>query len=466
MYDLSEGSDTGREWVEVFNTGSTAVTLTEWKVFEANVNHTITEFQGGAILSSGSYAVIADNPAKFLIDNPGYTGLLFDSAFSLSNVGEGLALRNGDGVDQDSVTYDAVSGAAGDGKTLQRTANTASFAALLPTPGTGSLVASPATSDTGSSGSAPPTSDGSATSSPGGIFYYAEPQIFAYAGKDRYALVGADILFEAKALSKDGTLLEGAHVSYVWNFGDGATSDQQTVSHHFTHPGTYAVVLDVASGKYAGSHRVFVTVEPAQLTLARLDDGGVRIANSSPRDIDVSFWHLKSGEVFFTLPKHTILLARGALQLRNDVMKLPGGEVTLLYPNGMTVDIAGTQLPTEPKKEVMVVTLPKELEPQDVESALQEDIVTEDVAPKYVQNTETDTEANATATPMGQVAAVGAVASGSVAPWVVGLLGIVGIAILGMMMALAPNTAQQVSEPQDIDGEDELAGWTITEVKR
>lgn len=468
MYDLPEGSDAGREWVEVFNATGNSVTLTEWKLFEANVNHTIAEFQGGVTLSSGSYAVIADNPAKFLIDNPGYTGVIFDSAFSLSNVGELLTLRNTDGVDQDSVTYDATSGAAGDGKTLQRTTNTSALSALLPTPGTGTLIASPAVPDTGSPHDTSPTSDVQATSSPGGIFYYAEPQIFAYAGKDRYALVGADILFEAKALSKDGSLLEGAGVSYVWNFGDGATSDQQTVSHHFTHPGTYAVVLDVASGKYAGSHRVFVTVEPAQLTVARLDDGGVRIDNKSPRDIDVSFWHLQAKGTFFTLPKHTILLARGVLQLRNDVMKLPPGEVMLLYPNGTAVDALGVPTITETKKEAPVETSPRIQERDGTEEVLraQEEVrAAEDVPPGTVEVTETLIERSATTT-IGQAAAVGAAATGSVAPWVVGLLGIVGIAVLGMMMALAPTTAPQPPQPHDTDDEDELAGWTISEIGR
>lgn len=469
MYDLAEGSDTGREWVEVFNAGGSSITFTDWKFFEGNVNHAIAEFQGGPTLSSGGYAIIADNPAKFLIDNPGYAGVIFDSAFSLSNVGESLVLRNADLVDQDSLTYDATGGASGDGKTLQRTSLTSALTALPPTPGTGSLVASQSPSDVAPPQSTPPTQEASTTSSPGGIFYYAEPQIFAYAGKDRYALVGADSLFEAKALSKDGTLLEGPGVSYIWNFGDGSTSDQQTVSHHFTYPGTYAVVLDVASGKYAGSHRVFVTVEAAQLHLVRADDGGVHISNASPRDIDMSFWHVKAGDTFFTLPKHTIILARGVLRLRNDVMNLPLGEATLLYPNGMSVAVDRALVPNETTKETAAV--PEERGEEQV-------VRQSSVIPSRVQNVPEELDADRVeevtvpgttdSTTTGQVAAVGAATAGSVAPWVIGLLGVVGIAVLGMMMALTPDTVRNepVAPDEDTLDEDDLRGWTITEVGR
>ena len=38
MYDL-EGADTGREWVEVHNSGSEAVDLLKWKFVEGGTNH-------------------------------------------------------------------------------------------------------------------------------------------------------------------------------------------------------------------------------------------------------------------------------------------------------------------------------------------------------------------------------------------------------------------------------------------
>lgn len=133
MYDLAEGSDSGREWVEVYNEGD-AVDLTEWKFAEGTTNHSITA-TGDVHVPSGAYAVIADNPAKFKADWPSYNGLLFDSAFSLSNTGETLILKccKKELADKDSISYTDTMGAKGDGTSLSRSAST--FVPTDPTPG-------------------------------------------------------------------------------------------------------------------------------------------------------------------------------------------------------------------------------------------------------------------------------------------------------------------------------------------
>lgn len=341
MFDLESGADTGREWIELFNSGSAAIDVTTWKLFEAETNHKITEFQGGASLASGGYAVLADNPAKFLADNPTYTGMLLDSVFGLSNSGETLVVRDADLVDRDQVSYTSDSGGAGDGKTLARVGSDGtSFVARAPTPGSGDLLVVGGGSVGTEDHAEPDTATASSTTvldnapTATGSTFPVEPQLYAYAGKDRFVLVGADVLFEGKALSKEGELLEGSGVRYSWNFGDGSVSDNQVASHHFAHPGTYVVVLDVSSGKYVGTHRITVVAEPPQLSLIRLDDGAIQIHNASARDIDLSFWHVRVGDAFFTIPKNTILLKRGSSWLRQDATKLPTGEPVLVYPNG------------------------------------------------------------------------------------------------------------------------------------
>ncbi|MBI5003675.1 lamin tail domain-containing protein [Candidatus Kaiserbacteria bacterium] len=135
MYD-PVGADTGREWIEVFNTGSSAVNLTELKLFENGTNHKISAQAGNSMLAPQGYAVIADNPAKFAIDYPGFTEQVFDSAFALSNEGETIILRDGKMVDMSSATYVAVPAASGVGNSLQRAAQSPlDFAPHTPTPG-------------------------------------------------------------------------------------------------------------------------------------------------------------------------------------------------------------------------------------------------------------------------------------------------------------------------------------------
>ncbi len=133
MYDLP-GTDTGREWIEITNVGSSPVDVRKYKFFEADTNHAIAPISGSGVLSPGSSAVIADNPTKFKIDWPQYSGELFDSPFSLSNTGESLVLKDSALVTLDSISYDRALGAAGDGTTLKRSGIT--FISAMATPGT------------------------------------------------------------------------------------------------------------------------------------------------------------------------------------------------------------------------------------------------------------------------------------------------------------------------------------------
>ena len=134
MYDL-DGTDTDREWIEIANSGSDTVDLTSWRFEEGETQHTLVLKQGSAQLASGQYAVIVDNYEKFLQDNSGFSGAVFDSSYSLSNTGENLKLRdaqNGNVINE--VTYSSDWGAADDGNSLQRKPDN-SWIAAAPTGG-------------------------------------------------------------------------------------------------------------------------------------------------------------------------------------------------------------------------------------------------------------------------------------------------------------------------------------------
>lgn len=132
MYDLKNGSDDGREWIEVYNNSDTPVDLSTYKFFEADTNHKIISVQGGENILSGGYAVIVSNAEKFTIDNPNFSGLVFDSTFSLSNAGEVLMLKDKDLNILDQYFYSSSLGGGGDGESLQLV--NGSWLASLPTP--------------------------------------------------------------------------------------------------------------------------------------------------------------------------------------------------------------------------------------------------------------------------------------------------------------------------------------------
>ena len=132
MYDVP-GADDGREWIEVANTGTEAVDMTDWKLFENSINHGLAITQGNIVISPGGAAIIADNPQKFLLDWPAFTGTIFDSAFSLSNSGETIAMKDAQSAIISTATYNSSVGAAGDGNSLHSSSD--AWFANVPTPG-------------------------------------------------------------------------------------------------------------------------------------------------------------------------------------------------------------------------------------------------------------------------------------------------------------------------------------------
>ena len=98
MYDV-DGTDTDREWIEIYNAGNTSINLSTWKFQEAGTDHRLSIKLGSDILDPDGYAVIADSSDNFQEEYPSFNGTLFDSSWgSLSNTGEYLAISNGSSI--------------------------------------------------------------------------------------------------------------------------------------------------------------------------------------------------------------------------------------------------------------------------------------------------------------------------------------------------------------------------------
>jgi len=117
FYD-APGSDQGHEWIEIANTDTVPADLSGWRLAQGGTNHILSVIHGTTTLAAGEVAIIAADPETFLTDYPAYTAALFKSAFSLTNTGETIALKNKALAVEDSVSYRAADGAAGDGNSL------------------------------------------------------------------------------------------------------------------------------------------------------------------------------------------------------------------------------------------------------------------------------------------------------------------------------------------------------------
>jgi hypothetical protein len=346
MYDL-EGTDSGREWIEICNQDA-AVNIDGWKLFENGTNHGLTQVQGDSTLASNGCAVIADNATTFLSDHTGFSGILLDSSFSLSNTGETLILRNADLADVSTASYTSDLGAAGDGNSLQRSAST--WIAASPTPGIATVGGTPsATGDTHTSDTADTSSQYSeeddmvtaeATSPNQGSVSAPVTPLSADAGGDYSGVVGGAILFKGVAFGTKQEEISGAR--YVWTFGDGTRSEGAQAYHTYVYPGKYRVILTVSSGFHSGTDTAIADISAANVSIARVAigaDGMIEIKNNAAKELDISGWVLSGNGREFVIPENTAILAQQAVDFSAHTTGISVGQgdaVTLMYPNRTT----------------------------------------------------------------------------------------------------------------------------------
>lgn len=175
MYDFP-GSDTGHEWVELFNSGDSPITIIggsttgAWRINDgANHLFSSTAAQGSMTVGAKEYVIIAQNTATFLSDRPGFSGSLIESSgLSLGNTSATVGLRIGSGgTIWGQATYQNDQGAKGDGNSLQRKTD-GSWLAAAPTPGSvnSDTVPTPSPSPSPSPTPTPTTSSTSSPKSP------------------------------------------------------------------------------------------------------------------------------------------------------------------------------------------------------------------------------------------------------------------------------------------------------------
>ena len=177
------------------------------------------------------------------------------------------------------------------------------------------------------------------------------PDLYADAGPDRTVIVGADTTFNARAYDKDKNMVVSAR--FMWNFGDGATAEGESVLHHYEYPGRYALVLNIAQDKFAAMDEAVITAEPAKLSFSAMQDGGVEIDNLAGRDLDLSGWLVRVGPgllpALFTLPPQSVILSGSSMHITKTTLGFTASsEAELQYPNGVEALQAGQTSPDAP----------------------------------------------------------------------------------------------------------------------
>ncbi len=384
MYDPA-GTDAGHEWIEIYNSGSSPITVTEWKFLENAVNHGIVEHRGGSTIPAGVYAIIADNPANVLADIPTYAGIIFDSAFSLNNTGEIIALVDESGSTTDSVTYTAIDGASGSGGSLQKNSQNV-WQSATATPGnpfasstisggggggssdndgggsSGTGNGGTVTGDTGNSGSVNTTggmTNTTVNSGPMGTRTppkekpkdYYDPYYTGTLKIPNQIMSGVATSFELELIYHvyDHEPTKRKSGRFVWNMGDGTEYTQHAiphVEHTYMHAGTYIMVLDFFTSpeffdaEPALHFEVPVEINTSDVQISGVDtDGTIMIYNGLDEVVNISDWKIEYATTTFVFPRNSFIAQGETLLLHSTRTKFVSlsedtyAKLTLKYPD-------------------------------------------------------------------------------------------------------------------------------------
>jgi hypothetical protein len=312
------------------------VDLSGWSLLENGVAHKLQPPASGSLsVAAGGYAVIADRPELFSADYPSAPAPV-DSAFSLSNSGERVALVSPAGAEISAIEWTADSGAA-DGKSWQRVGESNSFVSAAATPGRPNAdreeAAAPGQGAQDAK-SAAPVSAHSAT--PGLSKVSRPPELSIDAGRNRTVPVGAEIQVDPESSGSE-------RVSFSWSWGDGSVSRGRRGEHRYLFPGEYALVLNAKSsaGAVAVSRALVTVVAPEVSVSSEPGDGGfVSVRNLGSAELNLGGFYLDAVGDSYELPHDTIALPNGTVTVPNAVSGLDfsaSGDVGLRRPDGRAV---------------------------------------------------------------------------------------------------------------------------------
>lgn len=358
MYN-PEGTDTDREWIEVYNSGTEPIDLTAYKFLENDVNHTISVFDinndnvGGQsstlnFISPNEYAIIADDPEMFLIDFPN-TQNIFDSVFSLNNTGEDLAIISPDGVIVNSFMYSSELGANGTGNSLQLN-NNGIFIPASPTPSfenNQTAANENSDQDTGDSNSSDDNSNndndngssenfGSAHSSQIQLSNYKpKNKLSVSIGRDRIVPVNTEIEFYIEHKQDKGSKIKG-----IWAMGDGTEKKGAKIYHTYDKEGIYNIVLNAKNDYEQSISRSKIKVFVPEIEIFTENSGkavDIMLKNISNQEINLGNFYIKNKDTNkkFIIPKDTIIEPLQILPLNTSIkIEHTLQKVAIHYPNG------------------------------------------------------------------------------------------------------------------------------------
>lgn len=320
MYDLP-GYDSGREWLELYNSGTdnvkvlTGDTNNSWRILD-KTQRTLHLIRGDVTIPPGGYVIVANNTQRFLDDWRAFSGTLFNSNFSLNNLQSTISILNSkDGAILNEVSYSSKQGAKGDGTSLQLQSD-GSWIAAQATPGGPNFSDQIQISSTAGGYSNNLKSSAHSGAIPLSSMRIPQP-INLGAGRDRIIAVGSPAEFRVGTnIKRDPSR------AFHWNFGDGSEAYGEVVDHVYKYPGEYTVLLSTVFDDGPAITRTSVKVVDPQFVVTLADFKRIEIKNNSQYEINLLGRALIAGDRHFVFPRDTIIGPNQSLSFSSNVTGL------------------------------------------------------------------------------------------------------------------------------------------------
>ncbi|MCB9816309.1 PKD domain-containing protein [Candidatus Nomurabacteria bacterium] len=229
-------------------------------------------------------------------------------------------------------------------------------------------------------------------------------------------------------------------LSYEWNFGDGTVSGEKEPTHTYAFPGTYVVTSYAGYKRQEQVTRHEITILPVALSLTADAAGNIQINNDSPYEVDLSGFAVRGKDIFvfpprsIILPQQTITLVGNKIGTTNSMVavydtkgvllasKMPGGQRQSIVLASAPAPQVSSIAVSQPQEVVYVA--PEVVVPQSSFGFVKDEVAIE-AKPEEVMVTPAET----------QLAAVSAAATGSGDRWTYALIGVLVVAVLGILLS-------------------------------
>ena len=352
MYAPVTGSD--YEWVEIFNSGNSAIDLNNYRFFHGETNSGPLTLRNGttSVLQPSAYAIITKSQTNYSWLN--FSGMILSaSTLSLPDSGDNIfiAISDPNKVIFDSIKYDpSLGGSKESGNSLSKINNV--WIGAAPTPGAANeTVSAPANSSNNDNSVSSNTSTAEIKTTT------EEPKIKTKITALTLAFSGIPLSFEASAFGYNKESLY--YGRYFWNFGDGSSeeaklSDNKKFTHTYFYPGEYTVSLEYYLNPYSNipdaSDKITIKIIEADILISRVGDEKdffVELSNNTSYDADISNWILASGAKSFSMPRNTTIGPKKKVIISSQITNFSIADrntLKLMTPQGITVSDYSTSL--------------------------------------------------------------------------------------------------------------------------